>query len=80
MISVCDDCEYSTLVADLILKLNEYDKFKLNIWVNNTELPFVFNQTWDFHFLQEGIRVSKHDVVIYILYDLISLIDVRRIK
>lgn len=80
MISVCDDCEYTTLIADVIVQLDKLDKFNVQVWVSNTELPFCFNESWDYHFLQEGIRISKYGNTFYIFYDLISLIEVRSRK
>ena len=72
MISVCQDCEYTVLIADLIETLSAMDKFVLRIWIGNNELPFLFNHEYDIKFLQEGIRIQKMNVVEYIFYDVIT--------
>ena len=76
MISVCDDCEYTVTIADLIETLAGLDKYLLRIWVTVSELPFVFNQGYDLNFLQESIRIQRGNVVEYIFYDLISYVRV----
>ena len=52
MIDVCDDCEYSIVIADLIESLAKLDMFTLNVWTNMRDLPFVFENHCDFLFLQ----------------------------
>lgn len=80
MISVCDECEYSTLIADLIVFLGNLKKFKMRIWVSHSELPFTFNEMWEFHFLQEGMRASNSDKTLYLCYDLISLVELYEVE
>jgi hypothetical protein len=77
MINICKDCEYTTLIADLIKTLDGFDRFELKIWINGCELPHMFDESCDFCFLQEGLRVSLWNTVEYIFYDLISAIEVR---
>ena len=72
MISVCDDCEYTTMIADLIETLASMDKFLLKIWIGNSELPYLFNHNHDIRFLQEGVRIQNENVVEYIFYDIIN--------
>lgn len=80
MIELCDDCEYTVIIADLIATLMTLDKdnqrFKVKIWVGNVELPFLFDNNCNFDFLQEGLRVEMEKVIDYIFYDLISLVEV----
>lgn len=76
MISVCDDCEYTVTIADLIETLAGLDKYLLKIWVTGSELPFGFDHEYDLHFLQESIRIQRGNVVEYIFYDLISYVRV----
>lgn len=80
MIEVCDDCEYTILFADLIATLMTYDKhnesFTLKIWVGNSELPFEFESYNHMDFLQEGIRIESESRIVYIFYDLITLMEV----
>lgn len=80
MISLCDDCDYTILIADLIatLMVNEkYEEpFELKIWYSNTEIPFVFDSNCQFDFLQEGLRVTDGTVIKYLFYDLITSIEV----
>lgn len=76
MISVAEDCEYAILFADLIETLSRLDKFVLKIWVNGSELPFEFYSSFDFHFVQEGIRISDGNDVMYVFYDTITYVRV----
>lgn len=80
MIELCDDCDYTILIADLIGTLMAYDKddkyFVLKIWINGTELPFEFESYNHFDFLQEGLRVETNKRIIYLFYDIISQIEV----
>lgn len=85
MIEMMSDCEYITLIADLIKLLMGLDKFTLKIWVANRDIAFEFNSDDDFLFLNEGMRVyrelkykhiggvKKHN---YIFYDNIVNIQV----
>ena len=81
MISVCDDCEFTVLIADVIITLSELEKrephlFTLKIWCNGRDLPFNFENHCDFNFLQEGIRIEDGRAVMYIWYDTIEYIRV----
>ena len=76
MISLCDDCEYTILIADLIETLASMKKFVLRIWIGSNELPLMFNHEYDVKFLQEGIRIQKNNVVEYIFYDVITEVRV----
>lgn len=80
MIELCDECDYTILIADLIATLMTYDKdgkpFLLKIWINGTELPFEFECSDYFNFLQEGLRVETKERIIYLFYDIISQIEV----
>lgn len=76
MISKCEDCEYSILIADLMVTLDSADVFVLKIWMGGKELPFIFDDEHDICFLQEGIRAEKGTRVNYIFYDTIDNIQV----
>ena len=80
MIELCDDCDYTILIADLISTLMIYDKdntpFLLKIWIGGSELPFEFKSSYHFYFLQEGIRVETNDKIEYLFYDVINQIEV----
>ena len=82
MIEVCDDCDYTVMIADLIATLMTLDKhnekFTLKIWISNTELPFPFESNCHFDFLQEGLRVDDLSTIRYLFYDIITLIEVVR--
>lgn len=76
MIDVCDDCEYSIVIADLIESLAKLEMFTLNVWTNMRDLPFVFENHCDFLFLQEGIRIEDDRGIYYVPYDGIEYIRV----
>ena len=76
MLSLCDDCEYTTLIADLIETLASLEKFMLRIWVSGSEISYDFTSDNDFKFLQEGLKVSDNEMVDYIFYDTIVSIKV----
>lgn len=80
MIELCEDCEYTVLIADLIATLGTYDKhnkpFTLKIWVSSVELPFEFDSSSHFDFLQEGLRVETKERIIYLFYDIITEMEV----
>lgn len=82
MIELCDDCEYSVLIADLIATLMVFDKhqkpFEVLVWCNTSELPFKFTNDSHFTFLQEGLRVECDDTIKYIFYDVITVMEVIR--
>lgn len=80
MIELCEDCEYTVLIADLIATLMTYDKddkvFTLKIWITGSELPFEFESSCHFDFLQEGLRVESNDKIEYLFYDIWSQVEV----
>lgn len=80
MIELCDDCDYTILIADLIATLMTMDKdsksFTLKIWITGSELPFEFESYNHFDFLQEGIRVETSDKIVYLFYDVINQLEV----
>lgn len=80
MIELCDECEYSIIVADLIATLMTYDKhgkaFDVKIWFSNHNLPFTFDSDSHFDFLQEGVRIESDIGISYIFYDVIEFIYV----
>ena len=80
MIELCENCDYTILMADLIATLMTKDKhnepFTLKIWITGSELPFEFDSGSHFDFLQEGIRVETNERIVYLFYDIISQIEV----
>ena len=75
MITIDDNSEFSYTIFDVIKTLNKLDKFVIKIWSTSSELAFVYDQSNDFHFLQEAIRVSADDRVNYIALDnIISIV------
>ena len=76
MIRKCDDCEYTVLIADLMVTLDKLDDFILKIWIGGKELAFIFDEEHDLIFLQEGIKAEKDNRVNYIFYDQIDNIMV----
>ena len=80
MIEVCDDCEYTILIADLIATLMTMNKdnesFTLKIWITGSELPFEFESFNHFDFLQEGIRVETSEKIVYLFYDVINQMEI----
>ena len=88
MIEVEDECEFVTLIADLIKFIANSDKFTLKIWVSGSEIPFEFDKECDFLFLQEGFRATRTRTfkyggsevsTNYIFYDNIVNIQVREV-
>lgn len=76
MISLCEECEFSVVVADLIESMSSITNFKILIWVNGSEIPFTYHSSeCDFHFLQEGVRVTHGKKVDYLFYD--TMVTVR---
>ena len=75
-ITLCDDCEFSILVADLIKTINDTSKFLLKIWLRGTELSFNYSDEWDYHFMQEGVRIMNNEQIDWIFYDEIAFVRV----
>ena len=75
-ITLCDDCEFSILVADLIKTINDTPKFLLKIWLRGTELAFNYSDEWNYHFMQEGVRIMNNEQIDWIFYDEIAFVRV----
>ena len=76
MISKCDDCEYTVTIADLMVTLSELEHFYVQFWINNVEIPVTVFDDANIKFLQESIRVDDGSKIQYILYDMITHIEV----
>ena len=76
MISIEDDNEYSVLIADLIKTLGGTDKYILKIWLRGVELAFKYSNEWNYHFMQEGVRIMNHEQIDWIFYDEIAFVRV----
>lgn len=75
MISIDNEGEFTYTIFDLIKQMNAVDKFVVKIWSANSELAFVYDESSDFHFLQESIRVTNGDKITYITLDsIVSII------
>ena len=72
MIQKCEDCEYSILIADLMVTLDSADEFVMKVWIGGKEIPFIFDDEHTITFLQEGIKAEKKNRVNYIFYDSID--------
>ena len=77
MISKCDDCEYTILIAELMVTLSKLDKFTLMIWVNTSELPFIYSDEHDIKFLQEGIMIVTSSMIDFLFYDIITNVRIK---
>ncbi len=77
MISKCEDCEYTVTIADLMVTLSELEHFFVQFWINSVEIPVTVFDDADIKFLQESIRVDDGDSIQYILYDMITHIEVK---
>ena len=75
-IDVCDECEFTIIITNLILTLSKLDNFKLLIWDVGRDLPHKYSDDCDFMFLQEGMRVRTDKTIEYIYYDTIEHIEV----
>lgn len=76
MIDIADKGEFTYIIFDLIKELNELDKFSIKIWMNNPDLVFVFDSTWDILFIQEAIKFMKDDRLVYVPLDSIASMKV----
>lgn len=75
MISIDNDGEFTYTIFDLIKQMNDLDNFVIKIWTANSELAFKYDESSDFHFMQESIRVTTGDKVTYITLDsIVSII------
>lgn len=75
MITIDNDGEFTYTIFDLIKQMNEVDKFVIKIWTSNSELAYMYDESADFHFLQESIRVTTNNRVTYITLDsIVSII------
>lgn len=75
MITIDKDGEFTYTIFDIIKQLTEVDNFVIKIWTSNSELAFLYDESSDFHFLQESIRVTYEDKVTYITLDsIVSII------
>lgn len=76
MISKCDNCEYTITVADLMTTLSQLDAFIIYIWIGSGEKPLIFSDADDFKFLQESIKIRTGNGYQYVLYDMITHLEV----
>ena len=76
MITIDDDGDFTYTIFDLIKQLSNLDEFVVKIWTHNSELAFIYDESYDFHFIQESIRVSKGNKVTYITLDTIVSVGI----
>lgn len=60
MIEIENDCEFITMIADLIKLIGSKKQFALKIWLNGCESPFEYSDEDDFLFLNEGMRIHRN--------------------
>ena len=77
-ISTAKDCEYTITIADLMTQLSQLEHFTISFWINNYEIPEKFDESWDFLFLQESVKISNDDEIKYVHYDVITFIRVEK--
>lgn len=75
-INTTKDCEYTITITDLMVQLADLKHFTVQFWINNTEIPEEFDESWDFQFLQEAVRISNDKEIKYVFYDIITFIRV----
>lgn len=74
-ITIDDQGEFTYTIFDLIKQMHNEDKFVIKIWTANSELAYMYDESADFHFLQESIRVTSNNRVTYITLDsIVSII------
>ena len=78
MITIDNNGEFTYTIFDLIKQMNEVDKFVIKIWTANSELAYMYDESADFHFLQESIRVTSNNRVTYITLDSIVSVIVHK--
>lgn len=76
MISKLEENEYTYLIADLMITLDQADEFVVKFWISGNDLPFSFTDRADFCFMQEGVRIEVDGRVNYLFYDNIDNIQV----
>jgi hypothetical protein len=76
MISIADDNEFTVLIADFIETIARLHKFSLELWIGS-ELPITVNESCDYHFMQEGVRISAGKQVLWIFYDTITMVRLK---
>lgn len=80
MIHIIEGCEYTTLIANLIETLSALDSkgiFELKIWLIGTPTPFEFDNTCEFDFANEGVRIiNSYGEIYYIFYDRFDCIKI----
>ena len=79
MIYKQNDCEYTITIADLMVTLDKLKYFHLSIWIRGNEIPYKFHHYWDLEFLQESVKCTEGNKIVYIPYDEISAIEVEKI-
>ena len=69
MITVAKDNEFPVLIANFIEQLDCEDEFVVKLYVSNGEWSIQFDNTYDFHFMQEGVNISKSNESTFLWYD-----------
>lgn len=76
MIEVDDKGDFTLTIFDLIKELKKLEKFALKVWVNGSELAFLFDDSWDILFIQESIKIMKDGRITYIPLDSVASVTV----
>lgn len=74
MIYKTKNAEYTQFIADLMISLDDLDKFVLVIHVG--EASYGFDESCTFKFLTEGLKISNSDRDNYYWYDTIELFQI----
>lgn len=77
-INTAKDCEYTITIADLMTQLSQLEHFIIYFWINSSEIPEKFDESWDFLFLQESVKISNDNEIKYVHYDVITFIRVEK--
>lgn len=71
-ISLEKDNEFTVLIADFIETLAGTGRFILKVWITGSEIPYVYTEKDNFHFMQEGFRVDDGERIDWFFYDTIA--------
>ena len=72
MIGLDKDSEYTLFIKDFIETLSKTEKFVLKVWVSGSELPYIYDESHHFYFMEGGFRVMDNHYIDYHFYDTIT--------
>lgn len=71
-----EGCDYSVMIADLMITLDSLKKFIVKFWIGTVEVPYEYEEDSDFEFLQEGIKITTDGKSTYLWYDTITTMEI----